>query len=189
MRQITKYLLPTLAASVLLAACGSSSSTTSSGTATKSAAAVPASSGTSVALVKTASNSTVGKTVLVDSRGMTLYTLSGEHAGKWICTSAACVKAWPPLIAKTASPPKGSVGSLATAKRPDGTVQVTYKGVPLYTFVGDQKPGEAKGQGIKDHGSTWTVESAGGASSSAPAAAAPAPAASSTTSSSHGYGY
>jgi predicted lipoprotein with Yx(FWY)xxD motif len=193
MRQITRFLLPALAASVLLAACGSSSSTTStsSSTATKAAAAaaVPASSSTSVVLVKTASNSTVGKTVLVDSKGMTLYSLSGEHAGKWICTSAACVKAWPPLIANAGSVPKGSIGSLSTAKRPDGTEQVTYKGVPLYTFVGDQKPGEAKGQGIKDLGSTWMAGTTSAASTSAAAAAAPAPAVSSSSSSSGGYGY
>jgi predicted lipoprotein with Yx(FWY)xxD motif len=187
MRQITRFLVPTLAASVLLAACGSSSSSTSTNaSAPATSGAATASGGSSVSLVKTASNSTVGKTVLVDSNGLTLYSLSGEHAGKWICTSAACLKAWPPLIAKAGSAPTGSVGSLATVKRPGGIVQVTYKGMPLYTFVGDQKPGDAKGQGIKDLGSTWTADTTGAASSSAPA---PAPAASTTSSSAGGYGY
>ena len=52
--------------------------------------------------------------------------------------------------------PSGGVGSLGTVKRPDGTEQVTYKGMPLYTFAQDQKPGDAGGQGIKDVG-TWTA--------------------------------
>jgi predicted lipoprotein with Yx(FWY)xxD motif len=185
MRQIMRFLAPALAASVLLAACGSSSSSTStkSGATTKSAAAT-ASGGTSVSLVKTASNSTVGETVLVAAGGRTLYSLSGEHAGKWICTSAACVKAWPPLLAKGGAAPHGSVASLGTAKRPGGMTQVTYKGMPLYTFVGDRKPGDAKGQGIKDLGSVWTADTTGAASSPAPA-----PATSTTSSGGGGYGY
>lgn len=187
MRQITRFVVPTLAASVLLAACGSSSSrTSSSSSARTSSATVTANGGTSMPLVKTASNATVGRTVLVDSKGMTLYSLSKEHAGEWICTSRGCLKAWPPLIATAGSSPKGSVGSLAAVKRPGGMTQVTYKGMPLYTFVGDQKPGDAKGQGIRVHGSTWAAATTG-ASSSPPAPAAPA--ASSTSSSGGGYAY
>lgn len=188
MGQITRFLVPTLAASVVLAACGSSSSSTSTSShATTKSAAATASSGTSGALVKSAANSTVGKAVLVDSKGLTLYSLSGEHGGKLICTSAGCLKTWPPLTASAGSAPKGSVGSLGTIKRSGGMVQVTYKGMPLYTFVGDQKPGDANGQGIKDLGSTWTADTAGAGSSSAPASAAPA--ASTTSSNAGGYGY
>jgi predicted lipoprotein with Yx(FWY)xxD motif len=185
MRQITRFVVPALAASALLAACGSSSSGTSSksGATTKSAAAT-ASAGTSVSLVKTASNSTVGKTVLIAADGRTLYSLSGEHAGKWICTSHACLKAWPPLVAKAGSSPRGSVPSLGTVKRPGGITQVTYKGMPLYTFVGDRKPGDAKGQGIKDRGSVWTADTTAAASSAAPATST-----TSSSSSGGGYGY
>jgi predicted lipoprotein with Yx(FWY)xxD motif len=186
MRQLLRFLVPTLAASVLLAACGSSSSSTSNNsTATKAAAATP-SAAVSVSLVKTASNSTLGKTVIVNAQGMTLYSLSGERAGKLICTSAACLKAWPPLIVKGGGAPKGSVGSLGTISRPGGLKQLTYKGMPVYTFVGDTKPGDAKGQGIKDEGSIWTADVSGAASSTAPA---PAPAVSSSSSSGGGYSY
>jgi predicted lipoprotein with Yx(FWY)xxD motif len=136
--------------------------------------------------VKTASNSTLGATILVNAQGLTLYHLSGEQNGKWICTSATCVGAWHPLTAQTGAALRGSVGSLGTIKRPDGTTQVTYKGMPLYTFVQDQKPGDANGQGIKDVG-TWTAVSTSAAATTAPATSTPAT--SSTTSSGGGYGY
>jgi predicted lipoprotein with Yx(FWY)xxD motif len=184
MRQTMKCIVPALAASVLLAACGSSSSSTiSSSSATSQPAAVTTSGGASSALVKTASNAKLGTTVLVNAQGMTLYSLSGEQNGKFICTSAACLQVWHPLAAPSGGTPSGSVGSLATVKRPDGTVQVTYKGLPLYTFAQDTAPGDANGQGIKDVG-TWNAVAAGASSTSA-GAAAPA----STTSTTQHYGY
>jgi predicted lipoprotein with Yx(FWY)xxD motif len=192
MRHLLKLSLPALAASLLLAACGgsSSSSTTSSAASTQPAAQTSSSSSSPV--VKTASNS-LG-TILVDSQGMTLYHLSGEVNGKFICTSSACVGVWHPLTAPSGGAPSG-VGSLGTVKRPEGTVQITYKGTPLYTFTGDQQPGETKGQGIKDVG-TWSAVTTGSSSapaantSSTPATGAPSTGSSSEESSSGGgYGY
>lgn len=174
MRASTKYLIPSLAAALLLSACGTSSSSSS---ASSSQANPPAASGGgSAAVVKTASNSRVGGTILVNAQGVTLYRLTAEQNGKFICTSAACVGAWHPLAAPSGSAPTGAVGSLGTVKRPDGTEQVTYKGMPLYTFVKDQSPGQTNGQGIKDVG-TWTVVTTAAAKASPPAAPAqPAPA-------------
>jgi predicted lipoprotein with Yx(FWY)xxD motif len=195
MRHVLKLSLPALAASLLLAACGgsSSSSTTSSAAGTQPAAQT-SSSPSSAALVKTASNS-LG-TILVDSQGMTLYHLSGEQNGKFICTSSACVGVWHPLIAPSSGAPSGEVSSLGTVKRPDGTMQITYKGTPLYTFTEDQQSGETKGQGIKDVG-TWSVIATGSSSTpaastgSTPATPAPSTGGSSEESSSGGgsYGY
>jgi predicted lipoprotein with Yx(FWY)xxD motif len=149
MHHLLKLPLPAVAASLLIAACGSSSSSnTTSSTASTQPGAQTSSS------VKTASSS-LG-TILVDSRGMTLYHLSGEQNGKFICTSTACLGVWHPLIAPSSGAPSGEVGSLGTVKRPEGTLQVTYKGAPLYTFTGDQQSGETKGKGIKDVG-TWGV--------------------------------
>jgi predicted lipoprotein with Yx(FWY)xxD motif len=153
MRHLLKLSLPALAASLLLAACGSSSSSSTTSSAASTQPAAQTSSSSSSPVVKTASNS-LG-TILVDSQGMTLYHLSGEQNGKFICTSAACVGVWHPLIAPSGGAP-GGVGSLGTVKRPEGTVQVTYKGTPLYTFTGDQQAGETNGQRIKDVG-TWSV--------------------------------
>jgi predicted lipoprotein with Yx(FWY)xxD motif len=188
MRRSLKFVLPTLAAALLLAACGSSSSSKSSTSATATQTSGPASGSTgSSMLVKTAPNSKLGATILVDARGMTLYHLSAEQNGKFICTSATCVKTWPPLKASSGSAPSGTVGSLGTIKRPDGTEQVTYKGMPLYTFAHDTAPGQANGQGIKDVG-TWTAVTTSAGMSSAPTtstSAAPA----SSSSSGGGYGY
>jgi predicted lipoprotein with Yx(FWY)xxD motif len=151
-----KFLVPALAASLALAACGSSSKSGSSSQAatTPSTTTAPA-GGEGAAVVKSASNATLHATVLVNAQGMTLYSLSAEQNGKFICTSSACLGVWHPLSA-SAGTPTGSVGSLGTVKRPDGTEQATYKGMPLYTFAQDQKPGDAGGQGIKDVG-TWTA--------------------------------
>ena len=171
-----KVFLPALGASLLLAACGSSSSSSTSG----SSSAAPAASGTTV---KTASVSSVDSTVLVDSQGLTLYHLTGEHAGKFICTSSACLAAWHPLTVSSVSKPSGSVSSLGVVKRSNGTMQVTYKGEPLYTFAHDSAPGQATGEGLKDVG-TWFVIKTGAASSTT------APVSSTSTSSSGGgYAY
>lgn len=90
------------------------------------------------------------KTVLTNTKGLTLYTLSGEKNGKFICTGP-CTKTWPPLLVAAGTTPKGPV-ALGTIKRPEGKTQVTYKGAPVYTFSGDSKKGEANGEGIKDVG-------------------------------------
>jgi predicted lipoprotein with Yx(FWY)xxD motif len=69
-------------------------------------------------------------------------------------------------------------------KRPDGSQQLTYKGMPLYTFAQDTAAGQANGQGIKDVG-TWNAVTTGAANaSSQPASSAPA-----APSSGGGYGY
>jgi predicted lipoprotein with Yx(FWY)xxD motif len=180
MRPPLKTVLPTLLASITLAACGSSGYGSGSSSSSAPAASSSSATNTSAAVVKTASSSTLGATVLTDAQGMTLYSLSGESAGKLICASATCTQIWHPLAGSAAS----GVGSLGTFKRPDGTEQVTYKGMPLYTFAQDQQPGEVKGQNLKDVG-TWSAVTVG--------AAAAAPKSTESTSStpprSHGYGY
>jgi predicted lipoprotein with Yx(FWY)xxD motif len=167
-------LLPVLAVSLTLAACGSSSSsypstsskaaaTSSTGAATSSTAAA-GSGGASATGVKTASNATLGSTVLVNAQGRTLYHLSGEGNGKFLCTSAACVAAWPPVGASAIGT---GLSGLAAIRRPDGSAQLAYNGEPLYTFSGDKAAGEANGQGIKADGGTWSAVVAGAGSASA----------------------
>jgi predicted lipoprotein with Yx(FWY)xxD motif len=153
MRKSLNILIPTLGASLLLAACGSSSSSKSSAETSSQPASTQSSA--SSAVVKTASNAKLGATVLADAKGMTLYHLSAEQNGKFICTTAECVGVWHPLTVAAGSTPSGAA-SLATVKRPDGTEQVTYKGMPLYTFAQDTAEGDVKGQGFKDVG-TWSA--------------------------------
>ncbi len=178
MRPSSKFFVVALAASLLLAACGSSSNSSSSSQPANSQHTASSSKD----VVRTASNAKLGKTVLVTAHGLTLYHLGGEQNGKFICTNAACVHAWRPLIAPGGAP-SGSVSSLSIVKRPGGAIQVTYQGMPLYTFAQDTAPGQANGQGIKDVG-TWSVASTSGHAPVSPAIPAPA---SSSSSRSSGY--
>ena len=94
------------------------------------------------AVVKVAFNKKLKKSILVDSRGFTLYMYTADLPGSSACVNDAtyhCSKAWPPLLTKGA--PKAAASAraslLGTIRRPDGTTQVTYNNHPLYTFVGD----------------------------------------------------
>jgi predicted lipoprotein with Yx(FWY)xxD motif len=191
MRHLLKLSLPAIAVSLLVTACASSSSSNTTSSAASTQPAVQTSSGSSSAVVVRSASNSLG-TILVDGQGRTLYHLSGEQNGKFICTSTACLGVWHPLIAPSNGTPSGEVSALGTVKRPEGTVQITYKGEPLYTFTGDQQAGETKGQGIKDVG-TWSVVAT--SSNSAPAtgasstSAAPTQSTGGSSESSNGGGY
>ncbi len=63
------------------------------------------------------------------------------------CTGG-CIANWPALTVASGQPPTGGAGvtgQLGTITRADGSVQVTYKGLPLYFFHNDTKPGDTKG--------------------------------------------
>ena len=164
---------------VLAAACGSGSSTNGGGNSNAPAATATA----PAAPVMTAKNASLGATVLVNQRGLTLYSLSAERNGRFICTNMACLNLWHPLLAPSGGLKGDPVGSLGTIKRPDGGMQVTYRGLPLYTFVNDHKPGSAAGNGFKDVG-TWLAAT----TSKTAASTQPAPA-STSSGGGGGYGY
>lgn len=109
-------------------------------------------------VVAKAQNATLEETVLTTTKGRTLYSLSVEKHGKFICTGS-CLSVWHPLIVPAKTKPTGPV-KLGTIVRPDnGVTQVTYRGRPLYRFGGDSKNGETNGEGIKDVG-TWHAATA-----------------------------
>jgi predicted lipoprotein with Yx(FWY)xxD motif len=134
-----------------------------------------ASGAKSRAVVKVVRNPTLGKRILVNRSGVTLYSLSAERRGRFICTTSFCLSLWKPLVVPHGVRPTGVKG-LATVKRPDGKRQVAFHGAPLYRFVQDMKPGDAKGNGFRDVG-VWRPVVAGTSTAQAPAPApGPAPA-------------
>jgi predicted lipoprotein with Yx(FWY)xxD motif len=93
-----------------------------------------------------------GRTLLTTTSGRTLYSLSVGKHGKFVCTGeSGCTGIWHPLTVAAGVTPRGPV-KLGTVSRPEGTVQVTYRGLPLYTFASDKKAGQVKGEGLKDIG-------------------------------------
>jgi predicted lipoprotein with Yx(FWY)xxD motif len=95
-------------------------------------------------------------TVLVTSDGLTLYDFHKDQGSKSACYGA-CAAAWPPLLTEGNPQAQGPAdrSMLGTTKRTGRTVQVTYNGWPLYTYAGDQGPGEANGNDISQYGAEW----------------------------------
>ncbi len=104
-------------------------------------------------VVRTANNPTLHEKVLVNRKGLTLYSLSVEQRGRFVCTDQSCLSLWTPLVIPKGTTPTGGL-HLATVRRPDGRIQVSYRGRPVYTFTQDRKPGDVKGNGFTDVG-TW----------------------------------
>ncbi|OZI29125.1 hypothetical protein CEG14_21070 [Bordetella genomosp. 1] len=84
--------------------------------------------------------------VLVDAKGMTLYTFDKDAAGKSNCNDQ-CAKAWPPLMADAGAKAQGD---WTVVKRDDGTSQWAHKGKPVYLYVKDAKPGDKTGDNFRD---------------------------------------
>ncbi|HEV3280247.1 MAG TPA: hypothetical protein VG032_01465 [Acidimicrobiales bacterium] len=155
-RPLRRWIVAGSLGAVLLiaAACGSAASSPTS-TAIKPR---PASSHTAAAVVSTATVGALG-TILVDQSGFTLYRFTPDGTGKTTCTGA-CASEWPPLTVPTAHVTAGAgvtASALATIMRPDGSLQVTFNGMPLYRFKGDTKPGDTMGQGVAG---SWSVVTA-----------------------------
>jgi predicted lipoprotein with Yx(FWY)xxD motif len=114
--------------------------------------------GAVVALRKTALGS-----ILVDSRGHTLYLFEKDRNGVSMCNTA-CVAYWPALTSHgTPRAGKGVQQSLLQLGRADaGVRQVTYAGHPLYTFVGDKHAGQTTGEGLNNFGAKWFALAASG---------------------------
>jgi predicted lipoprotein with Yx(FWY)xxD motif len=161
-----------LSALIVLAACGSSTaSVTPSTQPSVSTSATPTTKLASGSTVVMAATTAKLGSVLVDAKGMTLYTLT--NGGAQVACTGQCASFWPPLLlpsdTMTALGASGVTG-LGTASSAAG-LQVTENGAPLYRFSIDKAPGDTKGEGISSFGGTWHVVKAAG--TSAPATMAP----------------
>jgi predicted lipoprotein with Yx(FWY)xxD motif len=118
--------------------------------------------------LRAVNNAALGKRIVVDSHGLTVYQLRPETKSHLLCKkSNDCFSAWPPFTVPsrdtklTAGP--GVTGKLGILHR-NGRFQVMLAGRPLYHFAGDSSKGDANGQGLKSFGGTWHVVSASSSS-------------------------
>jgi predicted lipoprotein with Yx(FWY)xxD motif len=162
-------LLAAAAAAAVVAACGSSGTPSSSGGGSSAHAAAAAGS------LKTAQIG--GATVLTNAKGFTLYSFAPDTSTTSNC-NGTCAQNWPPVNGPATV--SGIKGTFGTIKRSDGSTQATFDGHPLYTFVGDTTPGQAKGNGLNAAGGLWHEITTSGSAEPASAGA---------SSSGGGYGY
>jgi predicted lipoprotein with Yx(FWY)xxD motif len=113
--------------------------------------AVPATAGGTAALRTTTIG---GVSVLTNSSGRTLYWFAPDTPSKSVCYGT-CAAYWPPVIGNPAAGPGVTLSKVATIARTDGSIQVTYAGHPLYTYIGDTAPGQANGNDINLNGGFW----------------------------------
>jgi predicted lipoprotein with Yx(FWY)xxD motif len=95
-----------------------------------------------------------GITVLTSANGYTLYRFAPDSPSASRCTGS-CAVYWPPVTGTPAAGPGVTTGKLGTIKRPGGATQVTYDGHPLYTYIGDNAPGQARGNKLDLNGGYW----------------------------------
>ena len=119
---------------------------------------------TKAATVQTRKISGLG-TVLVNSRGLTLYMFAPDKQKRVTC-KGQCAVIWPPLKLKAGQKPTAGGAArkalLGSDPNPSGGRVVTYNRWPLYTYIQDHKPGQTTGQGIDNSGGKWYVLSPSG---------------------------
>jgi predicted lipoprotein with Yx(FWY)xxD motif len=120
--------------------------------------------------ISTAKVAGVG-TVLTTASGLTLYRFTEDMPGTSKC-SGACAKIWPPLLAAKGAHVSGPNGvkGFSLVKVTNGHWQVAFHKLPLYTFEGDKKKGQAHGQNV---GKVWFAMLKSGIPATATAGAAP----------------
>ncbi len=94
-----------------------------------------------------------GVNVLTNADGLTLYWFAPDTKTSSKCFGS-CAAYWPPVSGSPTAGP-GVSGKLGTIKRPGGGLQATYDGHPLYTYIGDNAPGQANGNDLDLNGGFW----------------------------------
>jgi predicted lipoprotein with Yx(FWY)xxD motif len=91
--------------------------------------------------------------ILTNAKGMTLYTLEADKPGVSVC-NGKCATLWPPHKAEAYSVDEGDFSVIT---RDDGSKQWAHKGMPLYTWIKDQEPGDITGHGVVGATGLWLV--------------------------------
>jgi predicted lipoprotein with Yx(FWY)xxD motif len=102
-----------------------------------------------------------GVSVLINSAGRTLYSFAPDTPTRSACYGE-CASYWPPVTGSPTAGPGVTLSKIGTIRRTDGSVQVTYDGHPLYTYIGDSGPGQANGNNVNLNGGLWLVVPAAG---------------------------
>ena len=138
---------PSAAPSTTPASAPAASPPAPSASASSAAPSGPTASGSTIEAAAVGSRGTL---IVASSNGMTVYTFSKDTAnsGSSACTGS-CLATWPALTVpagSTATAGNGAGGKIGTITRSDdGSLQVTYKGLPLYFFSGDHAKGDSNG--------------------------------------------
>jgi predicted lipoprotein with Yx(FWY)xxD motif len=159
-RSLLTVALAVAAGALVLAACGGDSDDNGNATAADSGA------GASLVSIEDVNDTDV----LADSEGRTLYTADVEN-GEIRCTGA-CTSFWKPVEASANEAESASADldlDLGVVDRPGGGRQLTYEGLPLYSFT-EEGPGQLDGDGfVDDFDGTrfeWAAATTGGGSGS-----------------------
>lgn len=97
-----------------------------------------------------------GGTYLVDSAGNAVYMLEGDRDGSK-CTGP-CLQAWPPVLVGETQPTAGpglQPTMVASVRRPDGSMQVTYNNHTLHRYAADTGRGRTAGHEVRDQWGEW----------------------------------
>ncbi len=104
-------------------------------------------------------HSTSYGTILTDGAGRTLYIFTRDPIGASSRCYGACAKAWPPLL--TRGEPKAVRGAdsdlVGSVRRKGGVRQVTYRGRPVYYYVGERSAGQVFCQDVFEYGGRWLI--------------------------------
>jgi predicted lipoprotein with Yx(FWY)xxD motif len=120
------------------------------GVAVANAGGPPAAASTGVTLMTVKIS---GVTLLTNAHRLTLYWFAPDTPATSKCTGS-CTAYWPPVTGRPEAGP-GVTGRLGTIRRPGGSLQATYDGHPLYTYVGDSGRGQANGDHLNLNGGLW----------------------------------
>ena len=93
--------------------------------------------------------------ILTDREGFTLYYFTKDALPDTSLCTGGCVDNWPLFYVENPELGDGlDMADFGVIEHPEGGMQSTYKGWPLYYWVNDLNPGETKGEAVGD---VWFV--------------------------------